>query len=450
MEHDEVRGARGIGGALRVAQSMLSRNPPPKIVRVQENSALPSNAQAELLRAGQLHVYPSIVASRFLSLSLKNGSPTLRTTNYVGVLPVNANLTLEIQPKVPVGSIAAMLARSNQDIVLIEEQVLHEYATSKIMVHQLLELLALQLLRSIERLFSTGLHKEYRSVERVSQSFRGALVFRSTLRERSRNHTETVGTRRFQRTSLTAANLVLRHALTLLAGALRVSPGTARTRRLISECNRMALRLFDVAGVPNDAVLRSTIHQALNETERSDYRVALRLAQIVTESAGLEVAGATNGVPSQCFLLNLDLVFEDYVRSVLLQQVRIAAVKDAKHFPPHGERRLLLTGGTARMEAEPDVVLLDSRRMPVLVIDVKYKTPEKSLSRSDVNQILGYGVAYGVKCVALVVPSVTGVPSIEFLGSADNISAYRVGCDIASTERSEAERQLATDVEGLL
>jgi hypothetical protein len=162
------------------------------------------------------------------------------------------------------------------------------------------------------------------------------------------------------------------------------------------------------------------------------------------------VTAVKGGIPTPCFLLNLDLIFEDYVRDLLREHLGHARVRDAKRFPPQGERRRLFQDGESSSETEPDIVLVDERSRVRSVFDVKYKAPEKPIERADLNQVLTYALAYDVDMVGIVVPARSTTSAIGRLGTVGGVRVYRVEFDVGSPGRPEAESTFAARVDDLL
>jgi 5-methylcytosine-specific restriction endonuclease McrBC regulatory subunit McrC len=299
---------------------------------------------------------------------------------------------------------------------------------------------------------AAGLAKQHSRIDSVSEAARGAIRFSATVRARARNKPLLIGTRRFERTAQTSANGVLLFTLMYVARALRSGSRSSQTSRIISECNRLSRRFpqltFSSRHVPS--TLRRSIRSLAPNAVRPDYARSLRLADALLSGAGFEVSPLPGGIESQCFMLSLDLIFEDYVRSILRAGLAGFHVRDAKKFPPHGARRLLLTNGTAKSEAEPDVVIQARDDRPLLVVDAKYKNPQRSIERADLNQVIAYGAAYGVSAVGLVTPSAGRGDGVTFLGEAGGLKLLNVPFDLSTPDRSAAENQFVNSINGIL
>jgi 5-methylcytosine-specific restriction enzyme subunit McrC len=422
----------------------------PRVVRVSENQPLPPEIQALLYRDGMLEIFPEVVASRFLAMSLRGGRPVVRTTNFVGVLPLNARLTLEVEPKVPVASVASMLAHSNEDVILFGGKNSHEFDSSDVVARQLLELLASEFVRSVEQILAVGLAKQYNRIESLSESARGAIRFSATVRARARNQPLLIGSRRFERTARTDVNSALLATTVFVARALRSASSSRTALRIIADCNRLSRHFPQPEPLTLPSAVRRSIRSLRLHQVRPDYARSLRLADVLLSGAGVEVSPLPGGIQSQCFMLGLDLIFEDYVRSILRAGLTDFHVRAAKKFPPHGARRLLLTKGTAKAETDPDVVVLGLDEQPILVLDAKYKNPQRGLDRADLNQVIAYGAAYAVSSVALVVPSTSPAAEVSFLGEAGGLRVHCVSVDLGSADRTNAEARLVGQVRSLL
>jgi len=411
----------------------------PRVVRVSENQPLPPEIQALLYRDGMLEIFPEVVASRFLAMSLRGGRPVVRTTNFVGVLPLNARLTLEVEPKVPVASVASMLAHSNEDVILFGGKNSHEFDSSDVVARQLLELLASEFVRSVEQILAVGLAKQYNRIESLSESARGAIRFSATVRARARNQPLLIGSRRFERTARTDVNSALLATTVFVARALRSASSSRTALRIIADCNRLSRHFPQPEPLTLPSAVRRSIRSLRLHQVRPDYARSLRLADVLLSGAGVEVSPLPGGIQSQCFMLGLDLIFEDYVRSILRAGLTDFHVRAAKKFPPHGAR-----------QTDPDVVVLGLDEQPILVLDAKYKNPQRGLDRADLNQVIAYGAAYAVSSVALVVPSTSPAAEVSFLGEAGGLRVHCVSVDLGSADRTNAEARLVGQVRSLL
>ena len=173
-----------------------------------------------------------------------------------------------------------------------------------------------------------------------------------------------------------------------------------------------------------------------------DYLRALRLARLIVSGHGIELRGDGEDVSLPSFLVNMETLFEDYIRHVMATRLTGVEVLNGN---TKGRRPLFDDRGEP--EATPDVVVRRGTEYP-LIGEVKYKSLEK---RDDRYQVLAYGFSYRARDVVLVLPADSAeAAGLVSVGEVNGLRVHRYRFDLAATDLDASEEQFAAALRTLL
>src|SRR5262249_45193165 len=151
------------------------------------------------------------------------------------------------------------------------------------------------------------------------------------------------------------------------------------------------------AGVSLERVDLNAISRTFGAGLAPDFKRALRLARLIVSGEGVELPIGGSDVALPSFLVNMESVFEEYVRHVAQRQfmdLEVLNGNDEGAKPLFDDRR--------SPPANPDVVVRQLTGDHALVLEAKYKTAE---NRDDINQVLGYALSYRLPRIVIVLPA---------------------------------------------
>lgn len=377
----------------------------------------------------------------------------LQALGYIGVIPINDQLVIEVVPRVPVRNLSRLMEVSGK----VPEPLIgvtRRYAQAGTIYPSLVAMYAEALSRALDTVHTHGLLRDYERRETVTSMPHGRILVGQTIqRTAARGEQHRVPISWFQRTVDTPANRCLRYAVWRLAqyneqfkADLRLSE-YRRTARLLNRC------MNELQGIELD--LRTTFltdpivtgRQPL-PTLRRYYRPALDLALAIAGGRAVALEEADSGLQMPSLLIKMSDVFEAYLRNVLVRAADTDAwglrVLDGnKHAPAGAAKRNLLDSGVAH-EATPDIVVAGgTRRLPEhrLLIEVKYKPAKPTVDRDDLNQTLTYGVSYRTPELVIAQPRAGGsaIAGLRPLGTLAgmNVSLYVFDLDAEDLEDEE-------------
>jgi len=409
--------------------------------------------------SGELVAFPEVLQRDYFTVRYRKGKLVFQAGGYLGVIPVNQQVSLEISAKVPVSNLERMLLMTEHDPHVLKRfsrsYNLHPSAPSSIY-----RFLIDSFLHAVSELHSAGFLKFYQIRHGDGTAPKGRISIRRTFVLRAKYGLPQVAYSWAERNPDNAANRLLKYVLVELQ-AQRLAPVDRKQRRLIS----VLLSHFDQITV-------GPSHEFLNDAlvRRPDrlsgmklyYREALVLGKVLLNHHGVRVEGNTGSVRAASFVVDLDQVFEKYTLEVLRRLSatdRNVEVLDGNKGGAGGGARSLLEpslhpayAGT-KIKATPDIVI-KSRGLGAsrtIVVEVKYKSVKDIVDRPDLNQVVTYAASYGADHAILVLPALSGgAAGLRNLGVIGATHIFQYAIDLGSSNIEDEEHKLRECIVDLL
>ena len=373
-------------------------------VREYELCAIPLS---DLLVDGALDLDPSVVGKGYFDVRLKRHSMQLRAGGWVGLIPLNERVILDIRPRAPIASIVRLLRIAGYTPISLEHFA-RDYAKTDEHLESLRDLFAAALLNAVQEVQFLGRIKQYERREDRSSAPRGRILMNAwETRWGEATGMPVVRSTWFERTDDTPENRCLKFALWFLAQRYSRLGSDKPAREMMARLNR-AYQSFP--GVSLDRGLRFiddrvVTGRAALPNNRAYYRPALDIALTIIRQLALQLEHPGADVTLPSIILNLATAFEDYAREVLRRELAHDDF-EVLHGEQDGAKQLFDAGKT---EATPDIVLRSRHLQPgdalyPVLLDVKYKPHDKDPDRGDINQVVTYAASYRCPAVVLVHP----------------------------------------------
>ncbi|WP_242096727.1 McrC family protein [Sphingomonas sp. CROZ-RG-20F-R02-07] len=408
------------------------------IIKAREHK--PVVVPAELiLQDRRLDLFPDLKGEKLFRIRLRADVLEVQPTGYIGFIPLNNRVAIEVAPRMPVANVEYLMARSKRGPAETLPY-LHSFGAGAVNAAPFMQLLATRYATLLDELRYEGVYKTYARRCYVSASPSGRLLpLQTALRSRTAQRATAVY-ERFDRTIDNPPNrVILTAGRRLLRGALFGGGGEPKLARFIER----GLELLD--GVPDDPEPEVPSIAGLPE-QRPMLRQLVALSAVILREEGIRLRGeGLLRLPS--FLIKMEDVFEDYTRIVLQESVEFIGVDvyDGNKQPPAGAAKLLFTdpGVFGNRDTTPDIVI-SRNGAPIGIVEVKYKPCETAPERDNLNQLLTYAITYGVKIAVLLYPAMdkqqTGV---ERLGAVQGIDCYRALIDLSNVQIEVEEAALS-------
>jgi 5-methylcytosine-specific restriction enzyme subunit McrC len=408
---------------------------------------------SDLLVAGELDLYPDIVAHNWFDISLKRRELLVRASGFVGLIPLNDRVVLNVRPRVPITNLGRMLEVSKRSPVAIA-RYLRNYELEPHNQPELLDLLTDAFLDHLAPIEARGVHREYVRLERQTSSPRGRILQHQTLSLHSRGPKHRVVVSTFDRTVDTPLNRCLKLTLWMLALTYSRMPIRKGLRNRLARLST-AIRTFD--GAQLDSSLEFLADEAVRDPAkipplRDYYRFPLELALMFIQDMSLALDRRTShGLRFGSLLLDMNRLFEHYIRNALgarLGEIGSLRAEDGNSIGEGFGGKLFFDEPPSE-PAAPDIVVKGAAGPPVAIIDVKYKPVSGDPDRDDLNQVIAYGASYATPSVCVVQPSRKGSSGLRRLGTIGGLSVFQYEFDLATPDLEQQELQLAKAINGL-
>lgn len=303
----------------------------------------------------------------------------LTAQGWVGQIPLTPDLTLSLQPKVPLGNLFRMLEYAyDLDIRFLGDLVdCHSLAD---FYERLANVLALRVLERGRK----GLHRAYLPRQERLPYVRGRLETRQAVATPGR---VALPCAYEEQTADIPANQILAWTLFTIARSGRCS------ERVLPTIRRAYRTLQGTVTVqpPAPDVWQSEVYHRLNE----DYQPLHALCRFFLEQTGpSHRLGERQMLP---FLVDMSRLYEKFVARWL-----------ATHLPPEVtlkiQERVNLSDSQA-LHFDIDLVLYDAGGRPRCVLDTKYKAPTTAPAADDIHQMISYAHTKGCDQAVLIYPS---------------------------------------------
>lgn len=311
-----------------------------------------------------------------------HGQWQLTALGWVGMVPLTSNLTLVLEPKVPIAHLLQMIeiAFGLQDLQLLRGLV------DGASIADLYEGLALLLARGISKQCRRGLYRPYERCEATSPFVRGRLQIDELIRQPTPSEPPCVYHE--QRVDVVDNQILRWTLLWMLKSELWQGQGESALRRTL----RQALRALHGVTTPRPftaADCRGRHYSRLNEAYAQLHALC---AFFLEASSPSHLPGENESVP---FVINMAQLYEQFVAAWLQQ-----------HLPDEWQLQIQerhpLDG---RLHFAIDLVLYDrAQAQPLAVLDTKYKVPEQGPDTADIAQVVAYAAAKGVSEALLIYP----------------------------------------------
>lgn len=300
---------------------------------------------------------------------------------YVGIIPVSENKVLEIQTKVDIRNLFGMLEYAYN----LKDLKFYDGMASCQSFEDAYEKLAIILAKRVLDRVKKGLYRDYLSEHETLPFVRGRLI----LNRRLQDHVNVNLPCAYEEN--TANILENRILLWTLWTILRsgVCSNGSEAMKYVRKAYRTLCGDIECRQVKKEDVIK-VLYNRLND----DYRPLHALCRFFLENTGPTCQVGNKKIPP--FLFNMEHLFEVFVAEWLKQ-----------HLPDdlylESQESITFTNNDW-LRFQIDMVLYDKEsRVPLLVMDTKYKVPDKP-STDDVQQVIAYAVATKCSKTCLVYP----------------------------------------------
>ncbi len=412
--------------------------------------------------------YPEVTGKNLFDIDLRKDRLVFRAGRFVGQIPVNERVAIDVRPRVPFANLERVLRIVNQEPLSLAPHS-RRYAEHVVGAPSLLQSLADGLVDALVSVEAAGLHRQYVRRSADTSFPRGRILMSETMRRheaRGMHHRAAVSW--FEPSVDTPTNRCVKHAIWYLAQRFRGAGRGAENRRRLTNLNRL-YHLF--GGVALDQRLDFLSDPLVNDPRRlpairSYYERAIRLAVMIARNSGVAFGERGGEVELASLVVNLEDAFEEYLRVVLASRL-VDYLPDIRVLDGNlneteggGGKNLFATARQNDLGIEspvtPDIVLRRSTsdgtepENPV-VLDVKYKIYKPRAARDDVNQTMTYAASYGSPVAIIAHPhQEKSKRGLQTVGRVSGTTLYQYGFDLAAEDLHNEEDDFVKSVRKLI
>lgn len=404
--------------------------------------------------AGELDLHPEVVSTDYFSIHLSEGKVRLQAGGRVGVIPLNDRVAIDVVPRVPVGNLLRLLSLSEHSPEVLPYE--RSYEQTGPWDESLIDIYAHALASHMENITSSGVYRDYQRRAEITSFPRGRVLLTPTVqRLRTRGIKHKVAAGWFEHSADNAPNRCLKYALWFVSRRLhQIGATSAARRRLLTRLGVVFEVLRDVRLDHRLTFLSDPMVEGRTgfPSLRSYYRPAMSLAVAIIRQHGIKIEGQAEGIGMPSLVLNMNDIFENYLRNVLQSQGRTREWA-VEVLDGNSEGKKLLLDSEPSENATPDIVLRNptDQSFPI-ILEVKNVPVGNQSKRSHIEQVVTYGASYRSGCLILVHPRGCGDLSegLELQGTIGGMDLHKFTYDLAADSLSDGEVAFADAIEGLL
>lgn len=410
------------------------------------------------------------VMNRYVMTDFKSGKLRLLARGVSGIFALTDEVSVQVRPRFPLTNLTHMVTVCGYVPTALE--ALRPYKVTDRWHDWMLDVVTDALLIAVETVEERGLLRTYRRRTDSSSYPHGHIETAMTVNRfatRGVNHKAVYSW--WEKTPDNPVNRCLKEALAFLHRRYRTRQLSGDIRIRIARLGNVLRLLEEVSHDHHreclgDAIVRGTA--ALPES-RSYYRAALDLAVAVLDGRGLDLdtdpgAGA---VSAGSLLVKTEDLFEDFVRLSLQRALadhpelsildgnispgrcllyQDLAPEESQTLPPHTG-----VGGGPAPAATPDILFARRGGSVPLVADVKYTNVTRHAGRSELEQVMVYGVRYGSPVVLTIHPCRQNVTAgLVISGRIGGILVAQYRVNLAADDLDAEMLTMAESLTGLI
>ncbi|MGW0247992.1 5-methylcytosine restriction system specificity protein McrC [Nocardia goodfellowii] len=361
------------------------------------------------------------VLNRYVMADFKNGKLRFLARGVSGIFALTDEISVQVRPRFPLTNLTHMVTVCGY--VPTALAALRPYHVTDRWDDWMLDVVTDALLVAVDTIEERGLLRVYHRQTDSSSYPHGRIEIAPTITQfASRGIDHRAVYSWFEKTADNPANRCLKSAALFLHSRYLSRQLTGEVRQRISRLSNALRVLYEAADDRHhtfmaDAIVRASA--ALPES-RTYYRPALDLAVAVLSGRGLDLDAETGSISAGSLLVKTEDLFESFVRLSLQRvltdhpelrvldgnvspgkQPLFEAVPDEEKesLPEHSE-----VGKGTDPNATPDILFTQRGGGVPLVADVKYTNVTRYAARSELEQVMVYGVRYGSPIVLTIHP----------------------------------------------
>ncbi|MFV7432769.1 5-methylcytosine restriction system specificity protein McrC [Pseudomonas shirazica] len=395
-----------------------------------------------LLNKGKIQVYSA--ADKYFDLDYRGGKLVVAPKSFVGLIPVNDQVAIHVIPRFSVKNLFYIISRTNAVLRFIEG-FHRDYLLVENSHDDPIKSLAQKFSKSASEVMRAGILRRYQPVKEVAP-FSGSLSISDTVATyRSQGIKDRHVWEADELTDNILENAIIRFAALRVINLFPVNSRDKSDRANFEILRHLLTELAFVNLYDHQLVLDEFMLIKLVRSlprHNVSYSSLLWLSYLILMKKGLTIE---SGGPASfdTFVVSMADVFEAYTREVIrehFQSLNHYSVRDGN------VHQVDLFLDSSKYKVKPDIYVLKDR-VPVAILDAKYKPNIKSADRYEV---IAFCEALSVKTAVILSPAISA-ERVMFLGKTPSgIKFWQITIDLGAEDFVEEQRVFIENIEKLL
>jgi 5-methylcytosine-specific restriction enzyme subunit McrC len=347
---------------------------------------------------GKVQLFKEVLSRGYFDVDFRGGEVVLVAGKFVGLIPLNDKIVVEILPKAQLTDFARMLEIAGEDpgsLSFFERGYVEKEGADQFFL-----LIVKSLVQQLRPIAQEGMLKAY-SRRGGEHTFKPTIQFSKTLqRVWAKGNFSHSYSDVFEFTKDTPLNRLVKYAL-WFSGRYLVSQGKGQA---LAEEIELYSNLFEA--VPLDLKLsfltevEEVVRSGQLPTARHYYLAIAKLCLMIARNRSVTLDSQGGDARLLSFIINLEDVFEKYVRNALRMFVHRER-SDLLVRDGNLEGRGHLFHDSTAFSVSPDIIVVRGSEKP-LIADVKYKP---RTTEADRYQLISHATALGASMAISVLPA---------------------------------------------
>ena len=418
-----------------------------KIHSAEERNEINIDIGEVVKEGGELDIYPNVKNFFSIDYKPKRGKLTLLAGKYIGLIPINSSLAIEIKPKFSISNLTRIVSIAKDRFNTLNF-FSREYKESDLSEPIIFEFMAESLCNKLRILYEEGILKEYIYRQEASHKIRGRININHSVKHLwSYGHFNKATIQYYEQTADNLFNQLIKYTLEYCLNQLN---SMLPEKKALRDDLSFYYSLFESVNSENILNRYNVVVGAIRSEKvsvlRYYYENICEICRLIIEGKGASFNDTGSDLQLSSFTLDMESTFEKYLLNSLRKNedsfASLIRVLDGNN---EGSKKLYNQPSWAKSDAKPDIII-SSNNNAVIIADAKYKNKSKE---SDRYQAISHALSYNCKIAVLVLPkdkNHTGNQLIKLggIGIEYIVDVYEYYFDLSSNDLG-AEEQLFSE-----
>lgn len=423
-----------------------------KIEQAEERKEINIQISDIVQEGGILNIFPSV--KKFFSIDYKprNDKLSLVAGGFIGLIPINSNLAIEIRPKFSLSNLTRMVAVAEDNfntLSFFSKKYKKSGTPNNISVEFMVECF----INELQTLDSEGLFKDYITKQDQTNKIRGRININNSIKLLwSHGHFNKVDITYFDFTTDNIFNRLIKFTLKFCIEELQYIDSS---RHDLIDLLIEYYSMFDSVQYDNNIRCYDEVFTTIENdkiTELRNYYVNIcEICRLIIKRTGINFDVGGDDIKLNSFTLDMATTFEKYLlNSLRLNRDVFSENTVILNGNTEGRKKFYNQPSHGKGDAKPDIIIKEGDVYQIIA-DAKYKVRTKD---SDRYQVISHALSYGAKIAVLILPmddKYNGIQLVKIgdVGNEYQIDVYEYYFDLSNYDLTKEEKILSQSLSTL-